>query len=47
VPARDGAKGFILSPEEEAGLFLSIAEVERGETVPAEELLERLRLRRA
>jgi len=42
VLARDGERGFTLSPEEEAELLLSIAEADRGETVPAEEVLERL-----
>jgi hypothetical protein len=40
VLAKEG--GFTLSPEEEAELLLSIAEADRGETIPAEELLERL-----
>jgi hypothetical protein len=47
VLARDEESGFTLSAEEEAELLLSIAEADRGETVPAEEVLERLRRRRA
>lgn len=43
VLARGGQSGFTLSPEEEAELLLSIAEADRGETVAAEEVLERLR----
>ena len=42
VLARDGEKGFTLSPEEEAELLLSIAEADRGETVSAEEVLAKL-----
>jgi hypothetical protein len=42
VLARDGDRGFALSPEEEAELLLSIAEADRGETMSAEEVLERL-----
>jgi len=37
-----GEGGFTLSSEEEAELLLSIAEADRGETLPAEEILERL-----
>lgn len=40
VLARDGERGFTLSPEEEAELLLSIAEADRGETIPADEVLE-------
>jgi len=47
VLSRDEESGFTLSPEEEAELLLSIAEADRGETVSAEEVLERLRRRRA
>jgi hypothetical protein len=46
VLARDDEGGITLSPEEEAELLLSIAEADRGETIPAEELLERLARRR-
>jgi len=42
VLARDDESGFILSAEEEADLLLSIAEADRGETVSAEEVLEKL-----
>jgi hypothetical protein len=41
VLARDEG-GFNLTPEEEAELLLSIAEADRGETVPAEEVLAKL-----
>jgi len=47
VLSRDEESGFTLSPEEEAELLLSIAEADRGETISAEEVLERLRRRRA
>ena len=46
VLARDDESGFMLSPEEESELLLSIAEADRGETVSAEELLEKLGRRR-
>jgi hypothetical protein len=39
--------GFTLFPEEGAELLLSIAEADRGETISAEEVLEKLVLRRA
>ena len=42
VLARDSESGFTLSPEEEAELLLSIAEADRGETITAEEVLEKL-----
>lgn len=42
VLARDGERGFTLSPEEEAELLLSIAEADRDETISAEDVLERL-----
>jgi hypothetical protein len=42
VLARDDEGGFTLTPEEEAELFLSIAEADRGETVSAEEVLAKL-----
>lgn len=41
VLARD-EDGFELTPEQEAELLLSIAEADRGETVSAEEVLEKL-----
>ena len=46
VLARDDEGGFTLSPEEEAELLLSIAEADRGDTIAAEEVLERLARRR-
>ncbi|MGQ0545270.1 MAG: hypothetical protein ACT4P3_08055 [Betaproteobacteria bacterium] len=46
VLARDDERGFTLSPEEEAELLLSIAEADRGDMVPAEEVLEKLARRR-
>jgi predicted transcriptional regulator len=46
VLARDSEDGFFLTAEEEAELLLSIAEADRGETVSAEEVLERLSRRR-
>lgn len=46
VLARDDDRGFTLSPEEEAELLLSIAEADRGEVIPAEEVLEKLARRR-
>ena len=42
VLARDAENGFTLSPEEEAELLLSIAEADPGETISAEEVLQRL-----
>jgi len=42
VLARDAENGFTLSPEEESELLLSIAEADRGETIPAEEVLQKL-----
>jgi len=42
VLARDAENGFTLSPEEEAELLLSIAEADRGETIPVEEVLQKL-----
>lgn len=42
VLARDDEGGFNLTPEEEAELLLSIAEADRGETIPAEEVLAKL-----
>ena len=43
VLARDTGKTFDLPPELEAELAASIAEAERGETITAAELFERLR----
>lgn len=42
VLARDDEGGVTLTPEEEAELLLSIAEADRGETIPAEEVLAKL-----
>ena len=42
VLARDVENGFTLSPEEEAELLLPIAEADRGETISAEEVLQKL-----
>jgi hypothetical protein len=42
VLARDDEGGFTLTSEEEAELLLSIAEADRGETIPAEEVLAKL-----
>ena len=47
VLAREDESGFTLSPEEEAELLLSIAEADRGETISAEEMLEKLARRRS
>jgi hypothetical protein len=43
VIADDDTHAFDVSPEEESELLEAIAEAERGETVRAAELLERLR----
>jgi hypothetical protein len=42
VVLREEQEFFDLTPEEEAELLVSIAEIERGEFITAEELLERL-----
>ena len=42
VLAPDKERGFTFSPEEEAEILRSIAEADRGETVPAEDVLARL-----
>ncbi len=42
VLARDAENGFTLSPEEESELLMSIAEADRGETISAEEVLQKL-----
>ncbi len=42
VLAGDAENGFTPSPEEEAELLLSIAEADRGETISAEEVLQKL-----
>jgi hypothetical protein len=43
VLLRDDEEGFELTPEEEGKLLESIAEIERGEFISGEQLLERLR----
>jgi hypothetical protein len=43
VLLRDDDEGFELTPEEEQQLLESIAEIERGEFISGEQLLERLR----
>lgn len=43
VVLREDGESFELSPEEETELLGSIAEIERGEYITADELLERLR----
>lgn len=41
--AREADETFTVPPELEAELLESIAEADRGETIPADELVERLR----
>lgn len=43
VLLREDEEGFELTPEEEEELLESIAQIERGEFVSGEQLLERLR----
>ena len=43
VVLREDEEFFHLTPQEEAELLASIAEIERGEYITADELLERLR----
>lgn len=43
VLLREDDEGFDLTPEEEADLLSSMAEIERGEFVSGAQLLERLR----
>jgi len=43
VVLREDEESFDLTPEEEAELLASIAEIERGEYITADQLLERLR----
>jgi hypothetical protein len=43
VVLRDDEEAFALTPEEEEELLESIAQIERGEFVTGEQLLERLR----
>jgi hypothetical protein len=42
VPARESEETFLLTPEEEAELLLSIEEADRGETFSPEEVLDSL-----
>jgi hypothetical protein len=46
VLAREADDGFTLSPEEEAELLLSIAQADRGDTITADEVLQKLARRR-
>lgn len=43
ILARDDDETFDLSPEQEAELLIAIAEAERGEVIPADQLLKNLR----
>jgi len=43
VILREDEESFDLTPEEEAELLASIAEIERGDYITADDLLERLR----
>jgi hypothetical protein len=43
-PRSTGTPGFVTSPNEERELLDAITGIERGETVSARELLERLRV---
>lgn len=43
ILARDDDEMFDLSPEQEAELLIAIAEAERGEVIPADQLLKNLR----
>ena len=47
VLTRDENEMFELLPEQEAALLLAIAEANRGETIAAEDVLQRLPRRRA
>jgi hypothetical protein len=42
ILARDREETFQLSPDEEAELLLSIAEADRGESLPSEDVLSSL-----
>ena len=42
VLAPDTERGFTFSPEEEAEILRSMAEADRGDTVPAEDVLAKL-----
>lgn len=43
ILARDDDETFVASPEQEAELLSAIAEVESGDSISSEQLLERLR----
>lgn len=43
ILARDDDETFDLSPEQEAALLTAIAQAERGEVTPAEQLIKNLR----
>lgn len=43
ILARDDDETFVASPEQEAELLSAIAELERGDSISSEQLLERLR----
>ena len=43
VLARDDGETFVASPEQEAALLGAIAELDRGDSISSQELLERLR----
>jgi hypothetical protein len=43
IIARDAEETFEVPPELEAELLESIAQADRGETIPADEVIERLR----
>mgnify|MGYP001619532159 CR=1 FL=1 len=43
ILAREADETFEVPPELEAELLLSIAEADRGETIPADEMIRRLR----
>lgn len=45
VLARDGDESFVLDPGEEAELLESVAEADRGDVVPAADVLRALRNR--
>jgi hypothetical protein len=45
VLAREGEETFELGPEDEATLLAAIAEAERGESVSAAEVLQKIRRR--
>ena len=43
ILARDDDETFDLTPEQETELLIAIAEAERGEVIPADQLLKNLR----